>query len=547
MAKARKFKKVSADEARNARKDQIRSINGRDAVIKASKPPLTPANSWDPETRTARFVMTAQVEDRYGDIVVTEGIDTEEFQKNPVAPLCHNTYTWPVGQWGGLEKMLKTRPPRMEGDLILLPKGGPVPEVDQTAWMLENGVLRACSIGFLPAWDEIEMILDEEGHWTYGFQFNKSELLECSPCIIPANQEALIKMQAAGFGEIAKELIEDTLDNYDRSPSGVLVPRAELEKMMKSMNGHRSIVAVGKMVRKSGGFVDGKLEAKDDAEAKKFAGAKVNLAKTEENKPYIEMFGDREGTVIDAYMVDGVFAMAVEFYDEKEQVNGMLRGFKADHFVLAKPKQAELPVKAGEAKKDAPEAAADTSAEKETAVAADSGVQQGSEQSVTDEKIKEFLEKRVRKDSSLGFGTKIDVTIKDGAEVESTTHLMMVDGEILQLAGLSSDRKKMIIGEFEGIKQKLQQDSPIKVVPDLKLKLHLDTTEAESLLEKLTKSLSGLGEKVRVAFDGLTTRESETSETGRVPPKLKAEATAEEVIAAKAEAAEVLKRHAQAS
>lgn len=225
-----KTKRISADEAMASRKDHVRETDRGMAVVKAARGPA----SWDKEARSARFVMTAQTVDRYGDIVVTEGIDTVEFEKNPVAPFCHNTRSWPVGTWGNLEKVLKGRPPRMEGDLMLLPAGGPCPEIEQLEWMLANGGIRACSIGFVPDWDDAEMILDEEGKWSGGIRWNRSELIECSPCVVPANPQAIAKM-AAGNMRMAKELIEDVLDNWARSPEGVLMPRKDFEEAYRSV------------------------------------------------------------------------------------------------------------------------------------------------------------------------------------------------------------------------------------------------------------------------------------------------------------------------
>jgi phage head maturation protease len=221
-------KKISADEAKSKRKDHMRATGRGDAVLKAVKAPP----SWDKEARTGRFVMTTQQTDRYGDRVMTEGGDTAEFERNPVALLFHNSRTWPIGSWGNLEKILKGRPPRLEGDLILMPPEGPVAEIDQAAWMIENGGIRACSIGFVPNWDDIEMLLDEEGKWTGGLQFNKWELVECSVCPIPANPGALMK-HADGDMKLARELLEDVLDNYAKTPEGLLVPRAEFEKQYR--------------------------------------------------------------------------------------------------------------------------------------------------------------------------------------------------------------------------------------------------------------------------------------------------------------------------
>lgn len=222
-----KTKKVSADEARHKLKDRLVPRDGGDVIQRASRAPV----SWNPDKRSARFRMTTEEVDRYGDIVRTDGLDTTQFEKNPVGLMFHNSRTWPIGNWDNLEKILTGRPKRLEGDLILLPADGPVPEVDQAAWMIEHGGIRANSIGFVPDWNEIELLLDEEGQFQ-GYDFIKSELVECSICPIPANPGALMK-HAAGDMKMARELIEYTLDTYSRTPEGLLVPRAEFEKAYK--------------------------------------------------------------------------------------------------------------------------------------------------------------------------------------------------------------------------------------------------------------------------------------------------------------------------
>ena len=218
-------KKANIDEIVTHRKD----ISTDSApVLKAAKAPA----SWNGDNRSARFVMNAQAKDRYNDIVVTEGIETDEFEKNPVGLLFHNSRTWPVATWGNLEKVLKGRPPRLEGDFILLPPGGPIKEIEETEWMLANGGIRACSIGFMPDWDEAEMILDDEGKWTGGIKWGRTTLLECSICAVPASPQSLVKTAGRDIN-LARELLEDVLDNWVRTPEGLICSRAEFEKFYK--------------------------------------------------------------------------------------------------------------------------------------------------------------------------------------------------------------------------------------------------------------------------------------------------------------------------
>ncbi len=111
---------------------------------------------------------------------------------------------------------------------MLLPEGGPVKEIDETAWMIEHGGVRACSIGFVPDWEQAEMILDEDGQPTWGLKFNACELVEASIVPVPASPESLVK-SADGNMRLAAELIEDILDNWAKSPEGLILRRADFE------------------------------------------------------------------------------------------------------------------------------------------------------------------------------------------------------------------------------------------------------------------------------------------------------------------------------
>jgi hypothetical protein len=216
--------RISADEAHDARKDHLREgPDGQECLLKTARAPA----SWDATRRSARFVMSSQTKDRYGDIVVTAGIDTSNFESNPQAYLNHQSDSWPIGTWQNIEKQLRGRPPRMEGDLVIHKSGGPIPQIDQAAWMVEQGGMRAASIGFLPDWKQVEKVLEDDGNWQGGLQFNKTELAECSLCGVPANPDALAKSVAANIG-IPAELLEHVFETWERTPDGLIVPRLEI-------------------------------------------------------------------------------------------------------------------------------------------------------------------------------------------------------------------------------------------------------------------------------------------------------------------------------
>jgi len=213
-------KPISIDEILSCRKDTVRSTPHGDALVKAFKAPP----SWNEKERSAKFVMSTEQPDRMGDIVVQSGLDISEFEKNPVALLFHNSRDWPIGQWKDVKKV-SGKPRRTEGTLSFLPDGFSE-ESDKAVKYVEAGIVRAVSIGFVVR--EAEWIVDEEKDRWIGIRFLESELIECSLVPIPANPGAVAKM-ADGDRTLHKDLLEEILDDWARTPTGLIVPRADYE------------------------------------------------------------------------------------------------------------------------------------------------------------------------------------------------------------------------------------------------------------------------------------------------------------------------------
>jgi HK97 family phage prohead protease len=226
--------KVSLDELIASRKD-ISDDNG--VLYKAHVAP----RSWNDEERSAVFVMSAETEDSYGDVVVQSGIDTAtRFDKNPVALFGHRSWDMPVGSWSDL-KMVRSSPKRTEGKIIFTPEG--VDEVaDRVAKNVQAGVLRAASIGFTPK--RYERILDDEGEWRspWGFKFHEIELHECSVVTIPAVREALIKGAGAKAEDIVSpEVIEEFLEHLKANPAlAKMIKRDLYEGVYREITGNKT-------------------------------------------------------------------------------------------------------------------------------------------------------------------------------------------------------------------------------------------------------------------------------------------------------------------
>ncbi|MCR5875161.1 HK97 family phage prohead protease [Phenylobacterium sp. J426] len=332
------------DEFLSAREGFVKSGN---VLVKANKAPP----SWDADKRSARFIMSTEQEDRDRDIIVQAGGDLTEFLKNPAAPFAHRSYDFAVGSWANVEQLLTGRPKRLEGDLILLAEGEDE-MADRVARHIAGGTLRACSIGFIPKSVERREVPEDkrDSYFWPGWMIHEWELVECSPCLIPANPGAMAKA-ALGGDTIAREILEDVLDNWAKHPeTGLLIPREEFEAAFKSARAARSSVVISKdLLRRPATFAVGaELKAKSQDEARTFVGAEVVLDLThEENKgaPF-EDIGEARGEVIDSWIVEegakaGAHALAVEFVTPKWQ--GMFRGIAADRLKLVVAPTKALP------------------------------------------------------------------------------------------------------------------------------------------------------------------------------------------------------------
>lgn len=127
------------------------------------------------------FVLSDATVDRYGDIVEAAGWDIRNFKKNPIALFGHSA-SFPIGTWSNV---------RVEGGKLLaklnLAARGTSQRIDELISLVEQGILRAVSVGFRPL--EFEPIDKDKPYG--GQRYLKSELLETSLVSVPANPAAV--------------------------------------------------------------------------------------------------------------------------------------------------------------------------------------------------------------------------------------------------------------------------------------------------------------------------------------------------------------------
>lgn len=127
------------------------------------------------------FVLSDGTVDRYGDVIDAAGWVLTNFKKNPIALFGHSN-GFPIGTWSNL----RIEAGRLIGTLTLAARGTSA-RIDELISLVEQGILRAVSVGFIPI--KSEPINPDR---PYGPQkYTKQELIETSLVSVPANPAAL--------------------------------------------------------------------------------------------------------------------------------------------------------------------------------------------------------------------------------------------------------------------------------------------------------------------------------------------------------------------
>ena len=140
------------------------------------------------------FVLSDETVNSYGFVVLTEGIDTSAFERNPVMLYMHNRDGNVIGRWENIRKDNK----RLLGDAVFDDSTELAATVKK---QVEKGFLRSVSIG-------IEQIASQELN---GVQtVTKCRLIEVSIVDIPSNENAVkLFRRTGGYVYNLKELEGD--------------------------------------------------------------------------------------------------------------------------------------------------------------------------------------------------------------------------------------------------------------------------------------------------------------------------------------------------
>ena len=190
--------------------------------------------------RTVRFCISNQSQDRDGDILIANGCDLNNFNKNPQFLGFHNSWDFPLGipkktwvdgannavysdvYFPTIEE-LSTDPDKASEKAKL---------VDFTYKCYKTGMLSAVSVGFYIK--EREQNPDSE----YGNIITKWELLEFSAVPVPSNQDALaVAAKSAGLSEAQCKMFEPEIKAGRKLSAATISKLKGIQKECDKMSG----------------------------------------------------------------------------------------------------------------------------------------------------------------------------------------------------------------------------------------------------------------------------------------------------------------------
>ena len=154
---------------------------------------------FDRNERSITHWVSKKTVDRGGDIVLPEGIKTNNYKKNPIVLFNHHPF-YPIAH----NAWLKTK----DDGKLAMTKFSTTPFADDIYQMNVEKVLNGWSIGFIPnKWD-----FDEKSKVT---TYTDIELLEYSSVSLPMNQDAVTEGLKMVKTEIVKNILTEARENFE--------------------------------------------------------------------------------------------------------------------------------------------------------------------------------------------------------------------------------------------------------------------------------------------------------------------------------------------
>jgi HK97 family phage prohead protease len=160
------------------------------------------AKSRKKQSEKVSFIASTSSPDRYGDVIDQKGWITDNYRKNPVVLLNHDSSQLPIGRGN-----VSIRNDQLVIDVEFDDEDPRAQEVKRKA---QNGFMNAVSVGFRPleSTSRSDLPKDNKYYGQRGMYYSKAELLEVSIVTIPANGEATM-LEQKFFNTMKEDLLSE--------------------------------------------------------------------------------------------------------------------------------------------------------------------------------------------------------------------------------------------------------------------------------------------------------------------------------------------------
>lgn len=188
------------------------------------------------DQRRLRVVLSTPDADRAGDVVEPLGIDTSNYEKNPIVLAEHHPDR-PIGNCVAISKNVNG-----VSATIQFPSPGVSATADETYELCKAGILSGVSIGF--------QSIESEPLKGGGRRHVKTDLLEVSVVSVPANPNALVIQKAFDPMQSKPYAVPRVHTAYDDNPVGII---GGLMRLVANQNGRDKIANIEAAERTYGG------------------------------------------------------------------------------------------------------------------------------------------------------------------------------------------------------------------------------------------------------------------------------------------------------
>lgn len=140
------------------------------------------------DARRISFIASHEKTDRDGEVVLIAGIDTTDFQRNPVLCLQHQARETPIGRVENLRKTRIDGAPALIGEAVFPDR----PASNEALADVRAGLLNSISIGFQVLERGAPILPDQ-----HGVTYVKTALLEISLVTVPACATCVVTSKSA--------------------------------------------------------------------------------------------------------------------------------------------------------------------------------------------------------------------------------------------------------------------------------------------------------------------------------------------------------------